>query len=89
MEEQKILFADLYRLTESLRGEVKDLQKKIGFTLNGDEWDRITLTVNDIVAEAALISRLSMAIEECCDMFLKGGPYEGQGAGRLPLEAMA
>lgn len=89
MEEQKILFADLYRLTESLRGEVKDLQKKIGFTLNGDEWDRITLTVNDIVAEAVLISRLSAAIEECCDMFLKGGPYAGQGAGRLPLEAMA
>lgn len=89
MEEQKILFADLYRLTESLRGEVKDLQKKIGFTLNGDEWARVTQTVNGIVSEAVLISRLAMAIEECCDAFLNGGPYEGQGAGRLPLEAMA
>jgi len=89
MEEQKILFADLYRLTDTLKGEVKELGKHISFVMSEDDWSRLTLTVNGLVSSAELIEGISRHIVKVCDLFLHGGPYAGQGAGRLPLEGMA
>lgn len=88
MEEQKILFADLYSLTDSLKDEVKGLGKKIELVLMNSDWTQITMIVNGLVAESEIIARLAANLDECCDRFLHGGPYAGQGAGQLPLEGM-
>lgn len=90
MEEQKILFADIYRLLGSIRGELKVIDKSAQELLYKQaDWDQTSLLVNGIASEADIVRRMSEAIMVYINGFLDGGPYEGERAGTTPLEALA
>ncbi|MBR2800337.1 MAG: hypothetical protein IKE04_05620 [Oscillospiraceae bacterium] len=89
MEEQKILFADLYRLLGAIKTELKDTGKEIERLLLGGDWESISMTVNGIISEAQMIGNVAQAMIDNADLFLQNGPYPGQTAGMLPLESMA
>lgn len=90
MEEQKILFADLYRLMGCIKGETKDAGKAIDRLLGGfADWESLSMAVNGIVSEAQLIASMAQAMIDNADLFLRNGPYEGECAHTLPLESYA
>lgn len=89
MEEQKILFADLFRLLGGIKDEVKTAAKDITTLLDGGDWEAITMRVNSIAAEAQLIKSMAQYMSDNIQLFLEGGPYPGQSAGILPLESLA
>ena len=88
MEEQKILFADLYRHLRTIRDGIKLIEKGAQSLLTGGTWQNMTLTLNGIVAEARTLEATSSAMEAETALFLEHGPYIGQGANRLPLEGL-
>ena len=88
MEEQKILFADLFRLLGGIKDELKTAQKDIGTLLDGGDWEAVTMRVNSIAAEAKLIQSMAQCMTENISLFLERGPYPGQSAGILPLESL-
>lgn len=88
MEEQKILFADLFRLLGGIKDELKTAQKDIGTLLDGGDWEAVTMRVNSIAAEAQLIQSMAQYMTENISLFLERGPYPGQSAGVLPLESL-
>lgn len=86
---QKMLFAELYRLLGSIKGEVKQAAKKVDTLLyTEDHWDRLSITVNDIITEAELIKTMCQAMVRNADAFLRNGPYDNESAGITPLEGM-
>lgn len=89
MEEQKILFADLFRLIAGIKDEVKTVAKDVGTLLDGGDWDAVTMRVNSIAAEAQLIQSMAQYMTDNISLFLERGPYPGQSAGVLPLESLA
>lgn len=89
MEEQKILFADLYRLTEDAKEKIKILNKVLPGLLKVETWPNITKIVNGISLEATNIRRIAGEIEHSIKEFVTYGLYEGQRAGSTPLESMA
>ena len=89
MEEQKILFADLFRLIAGIKDEVKTAAKDVGTLLSGGDWDSVTMRVNGIAAEAQLIGSMAQCMTDNISLFLERGPYPGQSAGVLPLESLA
>ena len=89
MEEQKILFADLFRLTAGLKDELKELTKEISEVLIDQDWNNVTMTVNGIAGHAARISLIATGIRSNIDDFLACGPYLHQTGDRLPMEALA
>ena len=89
MEEQKILFADLYRLTEGIKEELKVLNKELPNLLKNEDWPALTAMLNIIHSEAAIIYKMSECIAINVNEFLDKGPYEGQRGGRMPLESLA
>lgn len=89
MEEQKILFADLFRLIAGIKDEVKTVAKDVGTLLDGGDWESITMRVNSIAAEAQLIQSMAQYMTDNISLFLERGPYPGQSAGVLPLESLA
>lgn len=91
MEHQKILFADLYRLINAIKDEIKVTNKEIGALLetNPNDWESLSITVNHIIAEASLISSIAQGMIQNGDQFLQDGPYAGERAGILPLEQLA
>lgn len=89
MSEQKILFADIYRLLGSIRSEAKLLDKANQDLLYQMDWESATMKLNEIISEAQLIQKMAVAIETYTDMFVKCGPYEGQRGMLTPMEAMA
>lgn len=88
MEEQMILFANLFRHLKTIREEIKVIDKSVQGLLQGKDWEDLTLTLNEIASEARLVQAASVYMREAVDSFLACGPYEGQGAGRLPLEGL-
>ena len=89
MEQQKILFADLYRLLGGIKDETKTLGKEGQNLLSAfADWESVTMCVNSIVSEAELIRSMAHAMIQNCDIFLRNGPYTGQSVGMLPLEFM-
>lgn len=86
MEEQKILFADIFRLIAGIKDELKAASKDCGTLLDGGDWESITMRVNAIAAEAQLIQSMARCMNDNITRFLENGPYEGQSAGVLPLE---
>lgn len=88
MEEQKILFADIFRLIAGIKDELKAASKDCGTLLEGGDWESITMRVNAIAAEAQLIQSMARYMNENITQFLEHGPYEGQSAGILPLESL-
>lgn len=89
VEEQKILFADLYAMIAAAKDELKTAAKETNKLLEQREWESLTMLVNGIIGEAAILKKLGEMIIEKADIFLKNGPYEGQSAEYLPLERMA
>lgn len=87
MEHQKVLFAELYRLINAIKSELKQTGKEIDQLLNGGDWESISMTVNGIVSEAQIIGDMAQAMIDNADLFLRHGPYQGKSAGMLPLEA--
>ena len=88
MEEQKILFADIFRLIAGIKDELKAATKDCGTLLDGGDWESITMRVNAIAAEAQLIQSMAKYMNDNIAQFLENGPYEGQSAGILPLESL-
>ena len=88
MEEQKILFADLFRLIAGIKDEVKTVAKDVGTLLDGGDWEAVTMRVNSIASEAQLIQSMAQYMTENISLFLENGPYPGQSAGTLPLESL-
>ena len=89
MEQQKILFADLFRLLDSIREEVKLTGKSVGSLLYEADWDKVSMTVNGITTEADLIRRMCNAMVQNCEQFLQNGPYVYQSVGATPMEGLA
>lgn len=89
VEEQKILFADLYRMIGAAKDELKTAAKETDKLLEGHNWENLTMLVNGIIGEAAILKKIGEMIITAADCFLKNGPYEGQSAEYLPLERMA
>lgn len=86
---QKMLFAELYRLLGSINSEAKQAGKKVNTLLyTEDDWDRLSITVNDIITEAELIKTMCQAMVRNADAFLRNGPYNNESAGITPLEGM-
>ena len=90
MEQQKMLFADLYRLLASVKGNTKLMNKDIeklhyGFA----DWDSATTCVNGLISTADRIRVIAEAMMVAAQIFLSNGPYEGQSAESLPLETIA
>lgn len=88
MDQGKVLFADLYRHLRTIREEIKLIEKGAQSLLAGGTWENLTMTLNSIVAEARILEATSSAMETETSIFLRGGPYIGQGADRLPLEGL-
>ena len=89
MEEQKILFADLYRLMGAARSELKMLGKQVESLLLWMDWDSLSLTTNEIISLSARIGNIAQAMIDATDTFLQNGPYEGERKGVTPLEGLA
>ncbi|MBR4457605.1 MAG: hypothetical protein IKS31_01465 [Clostridia bacterium] len=90
MEEQKILFADVYRLLGSIRAELKMIDKAAQELLyEQPDWEHVSMIVNGISADAELARKMSECIRLHVTNFLENGPYAGESAGITPLEAMA
>lgn len=89
MDEQMILFANLFRHLKTIREETKLIDKGVQSLLKPNTWENLSIILNGIVSEAQLVQVISETMQVQMDMFLKRGPYEGQGAGKLPLEGMA
>lgn len=90
MDQQKVLFADLYRLLNSIKGETKTAAKMIDTLMfNDDEWEHLSITVNGIITQAELIKAMCKAIVDNADNFLQNGPYANEGAHVTPLEGWA
>ena len=89
MEEQKILFADLFRLIAGIKDELKTAAKDVSTLLDGGDWESVTMRVNGIAAEAQLIQSMAQYMTDNISLFLERGPYPGQSAGVLPLESLA
>lgn len=90
MQEQKILFADVYRLLGSIRGELKVIDKKAQELLyQQPDWESVSMIVNEVFAEAQIMRKMSDAIMQYVVDFLESGPYEGQEPGITPLEVIA
>ena len=89
MDEQMILFANLFRHLKAIREELKLVDKGVQSLLQPNTWENLTLTLNGIVSETQLMQVISETMQANVDMFLKRGPYLAQGAGKLPLEGMA
>ncbi len=87
MEHQKILFADLYRLINAIKNELKQTGKEIDRLLNGGDWESISMTVNGIESGAQIIGDMAKTMIDNADLFPQKGTYQGQSAGMLPLEA--
>lgn len=88
MEHQKILFADLYRLINAIKSELKQTGKDIDKLMAYSDWESISMLVNGIVSEAQIIGDMAQAMIDNADLFLRHGPYPDQSAGMLPLEGM-
>ena len=91
-EYQKILFAEIYKMADTLKAECKSIEKLNGEAVFMDgeaEWERISRTMNTIVTSATLAERISREITARVDLFLRNGPYEGESAGLSPMEALA
>ena len=90
MEQQKMLFADLYKLLASVKINTKLMNKEIGNLLFGfADWDSATTCVNGLIATADRIRTVAEDMMVLAGRFLNGGPYEGQSAESLPLETIA
>lgn len=89
MEEQKILFADLYRLVGGIKDEAKFTGKEAEKVLMSyADWESLSLVINGIISEAQAIGAMAQAIIDNADLFLRNGPYIGESAHVLPLESL-
>lgn len=89
MDEQMILFANLFRHIKAIRDEMKLIDKGVQSLLQPNTWENLTLILNGIVSEAQLMQVISETMRCNVDMFMRNGPYLAQGAGKLPLEGLA
>lgn len=89
MEEQKILFADVYRLLGSIRAELKVIDKAAQELLyEQPDWDHVSMIVNGISSDAELMRKMSESIRIHVNQFLADGPYINERVGITPLEAL-
>ena len=88
-DKQRILFAELYRLTNYIKDETKALTKTNELILTGMEWDTLTNAANSIIDTAREIQKRAVQIQSQAAGFIVNGPYPGQTPGKTPLESAA
>lgn len=86
---QRILFAELYRLTDYIKDETKALTKTNELILTGMEWDTLTNAANRIIDTTREIQKRAVQIQSQAAEFIVNGPYPGQTPGKTPLESAA
>lgn len=83
------MFADLYRLADAAKAELKEQAKDIGKLLSVDtsDWYSVDSCVSSIVNQAVLIKTIAQYMIDNADKFLENGPYKGQTARLTPIES--